>query len=212
VETYERQLDRDSDWALREGSLHFEECNAVHRTLRKIARHLDELGIPYAVAGAMALFEHGYRRFTEDVDLVVTPEGFQEIHRQLGGSGKGAFWTDRGSLRDADTGVRIDFVVTGTYPGDGKPKPVAFPDPTQAGIERKGLRYLRLSSLLELKIASGMTNPGRLCDLADAQDATAALDLPAEFATQLHPFVRDKYAELWEAVHNNPSEPPEWSH
>ena len=69
--TYEQRLNRDLDWALREGSMHFEKGNAVHKTLQRIARKLDELGIPYALAGAMALFYHGFRRFTEDVDILV---------------------------------------------------------------------------------------------------------------------------------------------
>ncbi|HEV3116105.1 MAG TPA: hypothetical protein VGY58_03580, partial [Gemmataceae bacterium] len=61
--TYEELLDRDVDWALREGSMHFEKESAVHKTLTRIARRLGELGIPYAVAGGMAMFFHGYRRF-----------------------------------------------------------------------------------------------------------------------------------------------------
>ncbi len=61
---YEELLDRDLDWALREGSMHFEEKSAVHQTLRKITKRLDELRIPYAVVGGMAMFLHGYRRFT----------------------------------------------------------------------------------------------------------------------------------------------------
>ncbi len=73
--TYEQQLDRDFNWALEEGGMHFEEKSAVHKALRKIARRLDELGIPFVVVGGMAMFYHGYRRFTEDVDLLVTPEG-----------------------------------------------------------------------------------------------------------------------------------------
>jgi hypothetical protein len=72
--TYERLLDADLNFALREGSMHFEEKNAVHKTLQRITRRLNELQIPYAVVGGMAMFAHGFRRFTEDVDLLVTRE------------------------------------------------------------------------------------------------------------------------------------------
>jgi hypothetical protein len=211
MQTYEQQLDHDLDWALREGSMHFEEKNAVHRTLQKIARRLDDLGVPYAVAGAMALFRHGFRRFTEDVNILVTRQGLQEIHRQLEGLGYVPLFKGSKNLRDADTGVRIEFLVTGQYPGDGKPKPLAFPDPAQVSVERNGVNYLSLPSLVELKIASGMTDPGRLSDLGDVQKVIRNLDLPADLAAQLHPFVRDKYTELWEGVHKSPGEPPEWS-
>src|SRR5436190_23239522 len=115
--TYEHKLDQDVRWAFREGSLHFEKDSAVHRTLTRIARRLDELGIPYAVAGGMALFFHGVRRFTEDVDIIVTREGLQEIHHRLEGLGYVAPFTASKNLRDADSGVRIEFLLTAAYPG-----------------------------------------------------------------------------------------------
>ena len=124
--TYEQLLGRELDWALREGSMHFEEKSAVHQTLRKITRRLDELGIPYAVAGGMALFAHGFRRFTEDVDILVTREGLQAVHQQLEGLGYVPLFDGSRNLRDAEYGVRVEFVVTGDYPGDGRPRPVAL--------------------------------------------------------------------------------------
>lgn len=207
METYEQLLDRDLDWALREGSMHFEKESAVHRALRKITRRFDELGIQYAVVGAMAFFFHGYRRFTDDVDILVTPEGLKEAHRQLEGLGYVPPFAGSKHLRDAENGVRIEFLVTGGYPGDGKPKPVAFPDPKDFGIEIDGIRCLQLPRLIDLKLASGMTNPGRLDDLGDVLRAIRVLDLPEDFANQLNPFVQAKYRELWADVHNNPLEP-----
>src|SRR4051795_1000170 len=82
---YETQLERDPRWALSEGSRHFEEKSAVFEALRKITGRLKGLGIPYAVVGGMALFKHGLRRFTEDVDILVTKEGLRKIHEQLEG-------------------------------------------------------------------------------------------------------------------------------
>jgi hypothetical protein len=78
--TYEQRLDRNRGWALQEGSLHFEGGSAVHLSLRKIVTRLEHLGISYAVAGGMALFLHGFRRFTEDVDILVTREDLHKIH------------------------------------------------------------------------------------------------------------------------------------
>jgi hypothetical protein len=87
MKAYEELLSRDWERAFHEASLHFEDRSAVHQTLRKIVRRLDKLGIPNAVAEDMALFLHGFRRFTEDVDILVTAEGLQEIHRRLEGLG-----------------------------------------------------------------------------------------------------------------------------
>jgi hypothetical protein len=197
---YETQLNNDLQWALREGSMFFEEKGGLHLTLQRITQRLRELNIPYAVAGGMAMFFHGFRRFTEDVDILVTREGLEQAHRQLEGLGYVPLFPDSKNLRDADSGVRIEFLVTGDYPGDGKPKPVAFPHPAQASVERDGIRWLNVPALVELKLASGMTAPGRLKDLADVQELIRSLHLPADFAEQLQPFVREKYGELWRAV------------
>ena len=102
---------------------------------------MNELGIPYCVAGGMALFQHGYRRFTEDVDILVTREGLKEIHSRLDGLGYLPPFPRSKNLRDTENGVRIEFLVAGDFPGDGKPKPLAFPDPTAAGTLSQGILF-----------------------------------------------------------------------
>jgi hypothetical protein len=143
IPVYEERLARDSRWALSEASEFFEGKAAVQQTLRKVTARLDALGIAYSVAGAMALFYHGVRRFTEDVDILVTREGLKEIHHKLGGLGYAPF-TGSKNLRDAESGVKIKFLVTGEFPGNGKPKPVSFPDPADAMVKDQGIAYLNL--------------------------------------------------------------------
>lgn len=165
-----------------------------------------ELNVPYAIAGGMALFSHGFRRFTEDVDVLVTSDGLQQTHAGLDGPGYVPAFVGSKQLRDAETGVRIEFLVTGQYPGDGKPKPVAFPDPAEAGEEIDGIRFLRLPNLIELKLASGMTGGvTRLQDLADVVALIRILRLSKEMADQLNPYVREKYLELWQGVQDSPA-------
>jgi Uncharacterised nucleotidyltransferase len=201
---YETQLDQNLRWALQEGSMHFEEASAVHGTLRRVVKRLDELGVPYAVAGGMALFLHGFRRFTEDVDILVTKDGLRLIHERLEGLGYVAPFQGSKNLRDADSGVRIEFLVAGEYPGDGKPKPVAFPNPEAVSVERDGVRYLSLPMLIELKLASGLTNPLRLKDIVDVQELIRLLKLPSGLAGSLDPSVRAKFMELWTVIQQNP--------
>jgi hypothetical protein len=197
---YEARLNSDPRWALSEGSRHFEDRSAVQDTLRKITRRLSDLGIPYAVSGGMALFHHGVRRFTEDVGILVTRDGLKSIHTSL--SGQGYLQPTPGSknLRDATTGVRVDFVVAGDFPGDGKPKPVSFPDPAGVAEEQDEIRYLSLTKLIELKLASGMTNPGRLRDLSDVLELIKTLQLGPAFADELNAYVRPKFLELVRAA------------
>ncbi|NLX94543.1 MAG: nucleotidyltransferase family protein [Rhodopirellula sp.] len=169
----------------------------VHQTLRNIATKLDGLGIAYAIAGGMALGAHRFVRATVDVNILVTPEGLAAIHRELGGLGYIAPFAGSKDFKDTSTGVRIEFLIAGQFPGDGKPKPVAFPDPAQAGVEIDGIRYLGLAPLIELKLASGMTGGvARLKDLADVVSLIQALHLSLDFSQQLNPYVRPKYEEL----------------
>ncbi|MCA9236532.1 MAG: hypothetical protein KDA44_13745 [Planctomycetales bacterium] len=200
-DTYEDRLSADVNWALHEGSMHFEGDSAVHRTLRNMARRLSEMGVDYAIAGGMALFFHGYRRFTEDVDVLVTPAGLARIHAELEGRGYVRPFETSKNLRDAETRVRIDFLVAGQFPGDGKPGPVAFPEPAALSTVNTddGIAFLPLATLVQLKLASGRTT-ARLRDLADVQELIRILDLPLDFATNLDPALRDLYQQMWREV------------
>ena len=196
---YEQRLTEDSRWALSEGSRFFEEKSAVQGAMRRIARRLDEMGVPYAVVGGMALFMHGFRRFTEDVDILVTGDGLKTIHKHLEGRGYLSPFIGSKHLRDTEFGVTIEFLVTGDYPGDGKPKPVSFPDPASVVVEHEGIKYIKLPALVDMKMASGMTNPERMKDLADVQELIKKLGLTTEFAEHLTPYVRKEYLKLCEA-------------
>lgn len=193
---YENRLGLDRRWALSEGSRHFEQRSAVFEALRKITRRLDELGVSYAVVGALAMFHHGLRRFTEDVGILVTKKDLRKIHENLEGLGYVPPHRHSKHLRDTELGVRIEFLTTGDYPGDGKKKPVAFPEPGPVAVEFDGVKYVDLPTLVELKLASGMTNPNRMKDLSDVMELVKLLELPAGFAEQLSPYVREKYLEL----------------
>lgn len=198
--SYETLLNSDARWALSEGSRHFEENSAVFQALHNIAGRLSSLGIPYVVVGGMALFRHGLRRFTEDVDILVTKDDLKTIHEKLEGLGYVPPFPNSKNLREAQSGVRIEFLATGDFPGDGKPKPVSFPDPQSIGFESDGIHYINLPNLIELKLASGMTNAGRLKDLADVLELIKILNLPFDYRDQLNPYVREKYRELWRAA------------
>jgi hypothetical protein len=209
VLTYEQRLRAERGWSMDEGDRHFQHESQVFKTMRKIARRLDGLGIPYAVAGGMSLDAHGFRRLTVDVDILVTRESLKAIHEQLDGLGYLPPFTGSKNLRDTESGVRIEFLVAGEFPGDGQPKPVAFPDPARVGVEIDGIRFLSLPSLVELKLASGMTNLGRLKDLADVIELIKTCSLPVEFAEELNPYVREKYLELWRGIRESPAGPVE---
>jgi hypothetical protein len=171
----------------------------VHQALRRLTATLEADGIPYAIVGAMAMNAHGYRRVTTDVDVLLTRDGLAEFKSKHLGLG----WVERfpGSkgMRDTEVGVKIDVLITGDYPGDGRPKPVRFPDPSVAELG-DGFRVLSLRHLVELKLASGLSNPDRLKDLADVQELVRHASIPRDLAGALDPSVRDKFIEIWDAT------------
>ncbi|MBL8751683.1 MAG: hypothetical protein JNK15_00165 [Planctomycetes bacterium] len=169
----------------------------VHVALARLVRRFDELGIVYAVCGGLAVHAHGYARTTTDVDVLVTADGLRRFKEASLGLG----WLERfaGSrgVRDTERRVPIDFLIAGGIPGDGTPHGVVFPDPAEVAIEKAGTRYVTLAKLIELKLASGLTLPHRLQDLADVARLIEVNGLGEHFAAGLHPFVQAKYAELW---------------
>lgn len=169
----------------------------VQHAMRDLVTALDELGIPYAIAGAMAVNLHGHRRETADVDVLLTAEGLRAFKEHRLGRG----WVERfpGSknMRDVRNNVKIDVLIAGQYPGDGKPKPVRFPDPEVAAIEIGNLKAVDLPALIELKLASGMTSPDRPRDFDDVIQLIRSNWLTQEFASELNPWVRTKYLEYW---------------
>ena len=193
---------RPSIWdAYREGSKFFMKEGDVYETLRRLAARLKEEGLEYAIIGGMALVAHGYRRFTEDVNVLMTPETLRLFKEKFVGLGYvPSFITASKSFRDTHTGVKVEVMTTGEYPGDGKPKPVVFPDPADARVEREGLWVLTLEKLIELKLAPGLSAPHRLKDLSDVQELIVLLNLPLEFAEKLDESVRAKYGRLWDAA------------
>ena len=178
----------------------------VQRALLKLVGELEAAKIPYAIAGAMALNRYGYRRVTTDVDVLLTAQGLAALKARIVGLGYVEKFRGSKGMRDTQNNVSIDVLISGEYPGDGKPKPVAFPDPAAAAVEGEKVRYLALPWLVELKLASGISAPHRLKDLADVLEIIRAVRLPREFGRQLNPYVQPKYDELWQAVHQAPPE------
>jgi len=99
-------------------------------------------------------------------------------------------------LRDTVTGVKIDFLVTGGYPGDGKPGPIAFPIPKDIAFETEGFRIVNLLTLIELKLASGQASH-RAGDLYDVQRLIHALQLPQNLCELLEPSIQKLYLKKW---------------
>ena len=166
-----------------EADLFFMHKSRVHQAAEALSMELRRLEIPYAIAGALSANAHGHTRTTADVDLLLRREDLEKFKKKM---------------RDMEHNVKIDVLLSGEYPGDGKAKPVVFPDPVEAGeLDANGVSYLKLSWLMQLKLASGMTAAHRPQDLYDVIQLIRVNQLPVDYGQQLSEYVQGKYAELW---------------
>lgn len=198
-ENFEKALQNMDDFAKGEAP--------PQKAAKRIARALEELGIPYVVAGGLAVAAHGLQRFTEDVGLILTRQGLEAFKARWLGAG----WVERfeGSkgMKDVYEKLKIDVLTTDEKPGDGKSCPFNFPDPANVGQPVGGIwggmKMLDLRTLIELKLASWMTSPHRPRDGDDVIRLIKAHQLPRDFAGQLHEYVRSKYDESWNLAQVN---------
>jgi hypothetical protein len=178
---------------LRELDMFFQGKDPVHQTMRRAAKRLERKNIPYAVVGGMAVFIHEHRRATNDVDILLTAQGF-EAFRQLFVPKN--YETVPGRPRrfvDRTSKITLDVLVTGKFPGSGKPGPIAYPDPATVAEVIEKVRVVNLLTLIQLKLAAR-----RYQDFADVVNLIAAHNLDESFADRLHPSVRRDYIECLE--------------
>ena len=173
----------------------------VQKAAAKIAERLTEMNVPFVIVGGLAVGVHGHLRYTQGVDLLMTREDLARFKERWLGLG----WVERfrGSkgLRDTEYNLKVNVLITGDYPGDGKAAPVAFPHPaTVADLSKDNFPVLALSALIELKLASGLTTSDRPRDFDDVIQLVRANKLPRDFAAKLNPYVHAKYDELWLAA------------
>jgi hypothetical protein len=191
--------------AARRADEFFMALSPIHETMRRLTHTLNEMHIPFAIAGAMAANAHGHRRTTADIDILIRREDLQRLQQRLKQLYTGQGWLDTvaGSrnFRDTIHGVKIDTLIVGDFPGDGLPKPVAFPEPeTVSEPGDDGIPYVSLNTLLELKLASGVKAAHRPQDLADVIELIRVNRLPLEHSNLLNPYVAEKFCELWRAA------------
>jgi hypothetical protein len=183
----------DFDRRLKEIDLFFQHRDPVHQAMRRLVQRLKKAGIPYAIAGAMAVNAHGAERTTRDVDVLLTADGLERFRRELVGKFYDQEPGKSRRFRERKSGVGVDVLVTGRYPGFGKTGPFAFPDPDEASEVIRNRKVLTLPHLIQLKLAAR-----RYYDFGDVAFLIRVHDLDESFAEQLHPAVRRDYIECLE--------------
>jgi hypothetical protein len=91
---------------------------------------------------------------------------------------------------DRTNQVKLDILVTGLFPGSGKPGPIAYPDPEEVCETIKNIQVVNLATLVQLKLAAR-----RYQDFADVVSLIRAHQLDESFLDRLHPSVRSDFIE-----------------
>jgi len=178
---------------LKEISLFFQGKDEVHKSLRRVARRLERAGIPYAIAGGMAVNAHKYQRTTGDVDLLMTPEGLDVFVKRFVSKNYTRKPQRLRRFIDRVNNVGIDILVTGLYPGSGQPGPIAYPDPADVAETIDTVQVVNLPTLIQLKLAAR-----RYRDFGDVVELIRFNELDEGFRDQIHPSVHADFIECLE--------------
>lgn len=170
-----------------------------NETLWRVAgdchRVLSQAGVPHSVCGGVAVCLHGYQRNTTDLDLIIRESDSKIVRETL--EQAGLKWVEENAEFRSPSGVAVQFLYSGERAGDGAD--VMLPDPEgELNSEIvESLPVLRLSRLIEIKIACGLGNVRRMHkDLADVVELIAIRNLDSSFARFLHKSVRKAFRKL----------------
>lgn len=180
----------------------FSQEGPVWGTLRRASEALRKAEVAHAVVGGLAVFLHGFRRMTTDVDLLVSPNQRDAIRRALKSAGLPA----RGGEFVGEADVRLHLLFAGEPEGIDWAKAIRFPDPAEARwvIDIDGLPTVVLVRLIEMKLSCGLSNPRRPQDIADALRLMEVHHLDKRYAARLHPLLRADFKRLVDVIRNYP--------
>jgi hypothetical protein len=145
----------------------------VDEALERVDRRLRDAGITFAIAGGFAVIEHGYERFTKDVDLLVLASDLPRAMRVLRANGFSGNRTPIGArMREDRTGVQVDLLGTAF---EGDERAIA-----RAGRGRRRLGVIPVEHLVLMKLEAG-----RIQDDADIVEVLKAGASSAKVARYL---------------------------
>jgi hypothetical protein len=168
---------------------------------------LNACGCEAVVSGGWAVWRHGFvGRVTQDVDIALPKASVDDFLQAAAVSGFELMAQVEGrwpKLRHRETGIEVDILPEGGRPGTvSRPAPTTIPHPEAMGAVRGMLKYISLTSLIELKLAAG-----RLRDEADVvelirENRDRVDDLRAHLQT-VHP----RYVARFEELHAQLDDP-----
>ena len=151
--------------------------------------------IPHSIYGGVAVCLHGYQRNTTDVEVIINSNDSSTVKELL--LAESFQWDEELTEFRSPSGVPVQFLIAGESAGKGTE--VKIPEPVgESNVEElEGLSVVRLSRLIEMKLASGLGSMRRTHrDFADVVELIAVRKLDGSFARLLHKSLRPTFREL----------------
>lgn len=152
-----------------------------------IAKDFEESEIEYCIVGGVALGVYNYKRFTEDLDILVSKKTEKLIDEHLVGNG----YTKRpGSIRNlyyhTMTGkIPVDIIIE----GDNK-SGFVVPNPRDVRVKLTGAWFLSLKALITMKLSTSRPEDkqdvAKLISVNDLTDKWAEENLNSELAVEFN--------------------------
>jgi len=164
--------------------------------------HLDDAKIDYSICGGVAVCLHGYQRNTVDIDLIVRADDASQVQKIL--SDAGFVWNQANQEFKASSNIVVQFLIAGESAGHGMEVKIPEPSGTENVESIEGLNVVRLSRLIEMKLACGTANIRRTHkDFADVVELIAVRKLDGRFASLLHKSLRKTFRDLVKRVQSD---------
>ena len=164
----------------------------IEKTLLKALAVLNLFQIPHYVCGGFAVQEHGYPRFTVDVDVIVPDVAF--AIEKLSMNGFKANVGSKMTVTDRETKVEVDLLPGGRRVDSG---PLTLPMPTEVSDEPQ---LLTLDKLISSKLSTYMGRGiERSQDYADVVKLVQVNRLDRDFGVD--PKVQELYQSIWTALY-----------
>jgi len=130
------------------------------RVVKAVDHLLQVIDCEAVLGGGWAVWRHGYvGRVTQDIDVALPGDRIDEFLRIASVAGFDLLPVQPGrwpKMVHRDTRIEVDVLPEGGQPGTAtKPAPTTIPHPSRMGALGSVLRYMNLSSLIELKLAAG---------------------------------------------------------
>ena len=151
------------------------------------------------VIGGYAVQQYGYRRFTEDVDVVVSRRQAARDYLVTTGFFKPVAGSQM-TIVDRETGVAVDLLPAGRQ---DSPSAFPYPDPDKSAMQ-SGIRYVDFEELVALKLSTGRSK-----DSADIVELAKINKLPADMMQGYSATVVQAYAKAWQQAQDEIARQPQ---